>query len=402
MCINANFIVADRESTEPFQEIPFDGIMGMGFKDLSMGKDFNIVDDLVSSLPLSGGQFSFYLTDEGESEVTFGGYKSEHLASGIIWAPVELESWWQVALRDITLDNHATGLCGSEGCKVAVDTGTSMLAGPTELIDTLSNKLNIKDDCSNFGSLPRLGFQIGEIILNLDPDDYADRSETECSFSFMQLDVPPPKGPVFIFGDPFLRRYLTVFDREKSRVGFGLARHSRHSTGTAGLIAHVGSSSHNLPNPEPQDGRNSNTLSLGLESGTMADGNAAGSDEIVSTSPGEGTGEGASSDVVDWSDHFTGAGDAFNHYQNHYGGTSNAGMLHRKGVDVNTDHARISHSEGAEFTHDIKFEDADVNRIEHWLSSDTLVQQAKRGVSVQKHSPKKHSLFSVKLHRSEM
>merc|ERR1712137_372097 len=152
-------------------------------------------------------------------------------------------------------------------------------------------------------------------------------------------------------------------------------------------------------------GRNSNTLSLGLESGTMTGRDAAGSDESADASPFSGghISEEASSDerVANWNDHFTGAGDALNHYRNHHhGGTSDSGMLNSEGVDINTDHAHVSHSEGAEFTHDIKFNDADVNRMEQWLSSDTLVQQAKRGVSVQKHSQKKHSLFSVRLHRS--
>ncbi len=40
LCIDSSFIAADKESTEPFQEIPFDGIMGLGFKDLSMGQGF--------------------------------------------------------------------------------------------------------------------------------------------------------------------------------------------------------------------------------------------------------------------------------------------------------------------------------------------------------------------------
>ena len=30
------------------------------------------------------------------------------------------------------------------------------------------------EDCSNFNSLPKLGFQIGDKVLNLRPDDYMD------------------------------------------------------------------------------------------------------------------------------------------------------------------------------------------------------------------------------------
>merc|ERR1719199_230257 len=225
LCIDSSFIAADRESTEPFQEIPFDGIMGLGFADLSMGKGFNIIDDLFAAGQLPGGQITFYLTDGGDSEVTFGGYKSEYLASDILWARVELESYWQVSIDDITFDNHPKKLCGG-GCNVAVDTGTSMLAGPSELVDKLTNMLGAKEDCSNFNSLPKLGFQIGDKVLNLKPDDYMDSSSSDCSFSLMALDVPPPKGPLFIFGDPFLRRFVTIFDRTGPRVGFAVAKHS--------------------------------------------------------------------------------------------------------------------------------------------------------------------------------
>merc|ERR1719424_565036 len=267
LCIDSSFIAADRETTEPFQEIPFDGIMGLGFKDLSMGQGFNIIDDLTAKGALPGGQISFYLTDGGNSEVTFGGYKPEQLASDIVWAPVKKESYWQVSIDDITFDNMPKGLC-SGGCEVAVDTGTSMLAGPSDLVDKLSEMLGAKSDCSNYKTLPKIGFKIGDRVLNLKPDDYMDSSASDCSFSLMALDVPPPKGPLFIFGDPFLRRFVTIFDKTGPRVGFAVAKHSDDNTPAQELISHVGQSSSD-PGAPPTSGHNANAVDLHLDSGLM-------------------------------------------------------------------------------------------------------------------------------------
>jgi len=106
-----------------------------------------------------------------------------------------------------------------------VDTGTSQLAGPTEVINDLSSRLNVKPDCSNFNELPNLGFIMGDNILNLKPNDYVDKGSDGCEVALMPLDVPPPNGPLFIFGDPFLRKYYTAYDRERNQVGFATARH---------------------------------------------------------------------------------------------------------------------------------------------------------------------------------
>lgn len=277
LCVEANFIAAEKETTEPFQEIPFDGIMGLGFKDLSMGKGFNMIDELTSKNALPNGQISFYLTDGGDSEVTFGGFRPEHLASDIVWAPVEVQSWWQVAMKDITFDNKPQGLCDGH-CRVAVDTGTSMLAGPSDLVDKLSSMVNAKSDCSNFDSLPKLGFQLGDHVLNLMPDDYMDRSDSECSFSLMALDVPPPKGPLFIFGDPFLRRFLTIFDNGNEggpRVGFAVSNQGAGSAQASQLIARVGGGGTSGPRGDTEaasEAGGDDAVNLKLDSGLMGGG----------------------------------------------------------------------------------------------------------------------------------
>lgn len=144
-----------------------------------------------------------------------------------------------------------------------MDTGTSLLAGPSDVVEGLGTKLNLKEDCSNFHQLPLLGFALGDKVLNLMPDDYIDRATGTCSLSLMTLDVPPPKGPLFIFGDPFLRRFLTVYDRDGPRVGFAVAKHKGSEQLASKLIATMPgapgsgsaevSSSHpaELPTPAP-------------------------------------------------------------------------------------------------------------------------------------------------------
>jgi hypothetical protein len=238
-CTTARFVGAIRETDQPFMSTEFDGILGLGFADLSMGPQFNIVEDLKSSGSLPKNQFSLFLSDDGESEITFGGYKPEYVMSAITWAPVNHQSYWQVAVDDVTFDNVPTGLCDG-GCQVAVDTGTSLLAGPTDVMEALDEKLGVKSDCSNFDQLPMLGFSLNGQVLNLRPADYVDRTEDGCSTALMTLDVPPPKGPLFIFGDPFLRRFVTVYDMDGPSVGFAVAKHNDVSeSDVPSLIAQV-------------------------------------------------------------------------------------------------------------------------------------------------------------------
>jgi len=236
-CSRGSFVAATYESAVPFSSFAFDGVLGLALDSMSQGPDFNLMTRMHQARALRQPLFSVFLSDDDaeSSEVSFGEVKKEHLASDLFWVDVDRDSgYWEVRIDDIALDDGSLDLCA--GCHVAVDTGTSELAGPTHVIEALTQKLNVLEDCSNFDSLPRLGFEIGGHILNLEPRDYIDKAEGRCDVSLMPLDVPPPQGPLFVFGIPFLQKFYTVYDQANRKVGFGVAKHKGQASGRAAAL----------------------------------------------------------------------------------------------------------------------------------------------------------------------
>merc|ERR1712187_421575 len=103
----------------------------------------------------------------------------------------------------------------------------------------------------------------------------------------MGLDVQTPKGPLFIFGDPFLRRFVTIFDNGNTdgpRVGFAVSNQQGGSTQASELIADV-HGSHSGPGASPTGGSNPNAVNLHLDSGLMGGGSEADSTDATDSAP---------------------------------------------------------------------------------------------------------------------
>merc|ERR1719156_487927 len=88
ICTHGNFVSATEESDEPFSLVPFDGIFGLSLPQMSEGPHFNVFDCMIRDKVLKSPVFSVFFggTDEEESEITFGEFKAERMASELFWA----------------------------------------------------------------------------------------------------------------------------------------------------------------------------------------------------------------------------------------------------------------------------------------------------------------------------
>jgi len=116
-----------------------------------------------------------------------------------------------------------------------VDTGTSLLAGPTAEVKAVAKQLGAVPlpgnnaefmiDCKKVPSLPTLTFAMpGGDRYELTGSEYTLNVEGECLLGIIGLDVPRA-GPLWILGDVFLRKWYSVFDYDNLRVGFASAVH---------------------------------------------------------------------------------------------------------------------------------------------------------------------------------
>merc|ERR1711918_67362 len=110
---------------------------------------------------------------------------------------------------------------------MVVDTGTSVIAGPPNAVKPLTDKIGeVKEDCSNVKSLPTVTFSMNGKDFELGPDFYVLRGQDEHGKEACQLGIQGVNAgvPIWILGDPFLRKYYTQWDADNKRVGFALAK----------------------------------------------------------------------------------------------------------------------------------------------------------------------------------
>jgi len=232
------------EPGEIWKVSPFDGICGLAFPGIASPQAHPVIppfDVLMDQNVLDKNEFSVYLSSDhspsfnDDSALILGGVDDQYYTGKFDYFPAVkyegiIDAYWLINGDDITVNGETLGVCGgllTQKCQFVVDTGTSIITGSSKKLQPIIDAIGVVNpDCSNIDSLPTISFVLGGKNFPLEPEYYVIKIKDdvtgalECELGMQVLN----NAGLWILGDPFLRKYYTVFSRDGPSVGFALAK----------------------------------------------------------------------------------------------------------------------------------------------------------------------------------
>jgi len=252
-CTDMRIVLAGMMTEDPFGLFEFDGVLGLGLGSLALNSHFSLFGQMVEQHPQMDPRFAVFLArdDSGQSAISFGGHDPSWAASDVRWAPVAKPhlGYWQVQIQAVYVGDTLIQECAAGDCHAILDTGTSLLGVPKEVSRGLHRLLarpvpgdhdapeRAATDCRMVPGKPLIFEIVGGARVVMSEEDYSrpqainmtapgfkDGWELFCRSLLLQVDMKPPIGPkVFIWGEPVLRKYLTLYDWSRKEIGFATA-----------------------------------------------------------------------------------------------------------------------------------------------------------------------------------
>lgn len=224
-CARTKIMAALEESDYPFVDMPFDGILGLGPSH----------DSPIRSLQQHGiSAFAFKLGTPSCSfagQAAFGDLQDlpPWATEGLMWAPLmpeaEEEGYWLLEVLSMSVGGHLVQTCDGSpnACSAAVDTGSGDLMGPQDVVDPLLDILDTHQKECKLSALPKIEIRLRGVerilTLVLDPSDYAESDGSDCDIHLSSMELTH-KPEMWVLGQPVLRKYVSVYDLPRKRVGF--------------------------------------------------------------------------------------------------------------------------------------------------------------------------------------
>jgi len=251
------------------------GVMGLGFTPLASSgvtPFWQSLLDSPSAANFSFSGFSFALTrfgnDSGASLTEFGGIftlgtlQNDSFVNGTLNffnVPANLQSYWLIPMQGITLQN--VSLPGVGTPNAAIDTGTTLIGGPHDVVSQLYSKIpgaqTAGGQYTGYYTYPcnanvSIGFVFGGITYMMASDDFnlgtftsaTATTPATCLGAFFDLQLSARSASViqWVIGDAFLKNVYSAY-RYKPGPSVGFAK---ISPGFA-ILSPRSNSTHGIP-----------------------------------------------------------------------------------------------------------------------------------------------------------
>nr|XP_020043454.1 chymosin-like [Castor canadensis] len=214
--------MSTQEPDDIFTYSQFDGILGLAYPFLASEYSVPVFDNMMKRHLVAQDLFSIYMSrNEQGSMLTLGAIDQSYYTGSLHWVPVTKQQYWQFTMDSVTINGVVVGCDG--GCQAVLDTGTSLLAGPSQDILTIQKVIGAIQgqygqfdiDCWRLSIMPTVVFEIHGRKYPLPPSAYTMQDQGFCSSGFQTNS----NSQLWILGDVFIREYYSVFDRVNNRVG---------------------------------------------------------------------------------------------------------------------------------------------------------------------------------------
>jgi len=233
-----DFLMSTDEEGIVFRNGRFDGVMGLGRETLagilSNGEEGRGTPFYINAMKnnlLAEKKFSIYVSQKmgNPGALILGGVNPNLMKEPVTYHQGHSPAYWMVGLGQMKVGDTVVETSGARGI---VDSGTSLLVGPPDIINRILPHVQVKEDCSNMESLKDLEISMTDVngkakTYILEPKDYVMNRMGRCKtgIAIMQIQLAMAH-PIVILGDTFLRKYYSVYDHSNGQIGFAEAKHT--------------------------------------------------------------------------------------------------------------------------------------------------------------------------------
>lgn len=223
-----------------FANQPLDGICGLAWPSISVDHLEPLFFDMLPKLDLPLFTVWFNSTHQNKGSlaglITYGAYDTTHCSvdssgNGINWVSLSSTTYWEFRMDAMAVGSTSV----SSGGAAISDTGTSLLAGPTEQVAKIGKAVGGTFDSSIQGYTlpcsmasatgPTIDVTIGGKLYSILPRDYVIQSGQpgQCMLAAQGFELGFG-GPQWILGDTFIRSHCNFYNVKTKSIGFSKIR----------------------------------------------------------------------------------------------------------------------------------------------------------------------------------